>query len=488
MGCGLQTSHAMTVVDRVRRSRSLGVAGENLVEALGHVSPAEADGSDLPVAIREGVRSFYDYLRRPGEKRVCTGTACRFAPGFQEPAPSSEATEVRCLGRCYEAPSETTRPSAPIPRRALVAEPIVLRHVLGDRVHDLEATYAVARRGDALAVIAASGLRGRGGAAYATAAKWAAARQASGPEKYVVANGDEGDPGSYVDRLLLEEDPHAVLAGMAVCARIIGATRGIVYVRAEYPVAAERVRAAIDEARPMLPDGFPIEVHVGAGSYVCGEETALLRSLEGLRGEAQPRPPYPAERGLHGHPTVVQNVETLAIVPWVVATGRRPDTKAFSLSGAVASPGVIEAGFGTTLAELLAAGGGCPPGGHWGMALVGGPMGRVVPAERFAEVRLGYDTLPGMGHGGVVVFDDSVSPRALAEHLFAFAASESCGSCAPCRIGTAQLASRRDRAGLERLLDTLEIGSLCGFGQGVPRPVRDLLAWRPDRLFPEVAP
>jgi NADH:ubiquinone oxidoreductase subunit F (NADH-binding) len=480
----------MSLLEWSRRRRPPGPAPEGTAidELRAGVAPAEvALHQGLPPAAVLGIRSFYDFLREPASRRVCAGTACRFAAGWTAPHRMRQAAEVRCLGRCYEAPCASGEPAGPIPRRALNDEPVVLRHLVGGARPDLAALYQPWEGEDVIAALTLSGLRGRGGAAYPTAAKWAAARRVESRVKYVVANGDEGDPGSYVDRLLLEEDPHAVLAGMCACARAIGATDGIVYVRAEYPAAAARMREAIAEAATagLLPEGFALGVHVGAGSYVCGEETALLRSLEGLRGEAQPRPPYPAERGLHGRPTVVQNVETLAVIPWVLATGQRPDSKAFSLSGAIASPAVVEAGFGTTLAELLERGGGGPaPGQRWKLALVGGPMGRVVPAEAFATTRLGYDELPGMGHGGVVVLSDRVSARALAEHLFEFAAAESCGACAPCRIGTSQLAGRRDRAALERLLATLERGSMCGFGQGVPRPIRDLLAHFDGELFP----
>ncbi len=254
--------------------------------------------------------------------------------------------------------------------------------------------------------------------------------------------------------------------------------------RGEYPYAAERVDAAISHARArgLLLPGLSLEIHVGAGSYVCGEETALIASIEGLRAESRPKPPYPAERGLHGCPTVVQNVETLAVVPAVLA-GARPATKAFSVSGAVVSPGAVEAPLGTPLRTLLEEGaGGAPPGRRWKMALVGGPMGRVVPAHGF-DVPLSFDALPGLGHGGIVVLDETVSAAALAAHLHDFAASESCGACTPCRIGTRLLARMDERPALERLLDTLELGSLCGFGQGVPRPLRDLLAHFPDELF-----
>ncbi|MFO0746758.1 MAG: NADH-ubiquinone oxidoreductase-F iron-sulfur binding region domain-containing protein [Myxococcota bacterium] len=450
----------------------------------------------LPLARVLGVQSFYDLLAPTGDARlaaarlphVCVGTACwsaRAAAGVPLPS-AAEAAPVRCLGRCYEAPADTTavidRARHPITVRSLIDPPIVFRHLFGPPPN-LAELYACPDPDHALARIEVSGLRGRGGAAYPTAAKWRAARRAPGAAKVVIANGDEGDPGSYVDRLLLERAPHAVLAGMNLCAHVIGANEGIVFIRGEYPEAAACVRQAIAEAEPHLTPGFRVSVRIGAGSYVCGEETALIRAIEGLRAEAQPKPPYPAERGLHGRPTVVQNVETLALVPWVVESGLAPTSKAFSISGAVAAPAAVEAPLGIPLRDLLVQGAGGPaPGARWSMALVGGPMGRLV-AEPDFDVQLGYDTLPGLGHGGVVVLDERVSPRALALHLYEFAAAESCGACAPCRIGTARLAHCTDRHSLERLLATLELGSLCGFGQGVPRPLRDLLRAFPDALF-----
>jgi NADH:ubiquinone oxidoreductase subunit F (NADH-binding) len=462
----------------------------------------------LPEVAVRGVRSFYDFLRihDDGTPRPCVGTACAFAggsapPSRGTPAPTSTHTPlhvVHCVGRCYEAPSELTAEDGtdagtPVPRRSLVQPPVVFRHLLGSEpsLHDL---YAVPEPDTILDILDAADLRGRGGAAFRTAAKWRAARAAHGTpvhgphgaNKYVVANGDEGDPGSFVDRLLLEEDPHAILAGMQACAVAIGASHAIVYVRAEYPWAATLMRTAIAEAENagVVFPGLRFEVHVGAGSYVCGEETALLRAIEGQRAEPSPKPPYPTEQGLFGRPTVVQNVETLAIIPELLRTGRRSSTKAFSVSGAVNAPGAVEAELGITLQKLIDDGaGGIPTGRTAKMALVGGPMGRVVPASRF-DTALGYDTFSGLGHGGIVVLDDSVSARDLAAHLFAFAASESCGSCTPCRVGTALLHTRTDVEGLLRLLDTLEMGSLCGFGQGVPRPIRDLLEHFPDELFP----
>jgi NADH:ubiquinone oxidoreductase subunit F (NADH-binding) len=517
----------------VRHERLLAWARRHAAAALqgSAVSDLVAGDDDAEIAARRGLpratvaglRSSYDQL--DGGTRVCDGTACHFAGGTDLARGLAANPEgrpigaVRCLGCCYAAPAlrsgdevwsrpadltpeawlaAAARPGGPatgtppIPRRSLADPAIVLRHLLpgaspaGLGEYDLPDVEAI------LATIEAARLAGRGGAVYPTAAKWRAARDTAAPDRFVVANGDEGDPGSFTDRLLLEEDPHAVLAGMLACARVIGASRGVVYVRAEYPRAQAIVRAAIAEARAAgkLP-GFEVEVAPGAGSYVCGEETALLRSIEGLRGEPSPKPPYPSERGLHGLPTVVQNVETLAVVPWIVRHGRESaaipapggGTKAVSVSGAVARPGVVEVALGTPLSTVFHEGaGGPPPGRRWRMALVGGPMGRVVPESRF-DVALGYRSLPGMGHAGIVVLDDTVRVRALAEHLFEFARAESCGSCAPCRIGTAQLAGIRDRARLERLLETLEIGSLCGFGQGVPRPIHDLLEHFGDEVL-----
>ncbi|MCX5746345.1 MAG: protein disulfide oxidoreductase, partial [Proteobacteria bacterium] len=271
------------------------------VSALDGLREGQDDGqvarhTGLPIAAVHGVRTFYSLLDGHDglrARRACTGTACSFARGWTPPG----GAEVRCVGRCYQAPCELAPGAFPIPARSLVAEPVVLRGVLAprDAARDVD-VYALPPHDQIIDRIEASGLRGRGGAAFPTAAKWRAAATTPSARRYVVANGDEGDPGSFVDRLLLETDPHAVLAGMNACAAAIGARHGIVYIRGEYPRAVEIVRAAIAEAR-LIP-GFEIRVHVGAGSYVCGEETALLRAIEGLRAEPSPKPPYPAQRGL----------------------------------------------------------------------------------------------------------------------------------------------------------------------------------------------
>jgi NADH:ubiquinone oxidoreductase subunit F (NADH-binding) len=316
----------------------------------------------------------------------------------------------------------------------------------------------------------------------------------------VVANGDEGDPGSFVDRVLMERDPHAVLEGMALCAHAIGAGTGVVYVRSEYPEARERMQGAVEEARAagLLATGpahaarpFAVRVESGRGSYVCGEETALLAAVEGRRGEARPRPPWPAERGLHGLPTVVNNVETLANLPAILEIGpdayaalgtpRSRGTKALCLNQGFARPGIVEVEFGTPLAAVIEAGG----GGRRPLAavLLGGPMGSLLPPAAW-DVPICFGAMAErgirLGHGGLVAIPEDASPALLLRHLLAFAESESCGRCAPCALGSARAAALARagppaRAPLERVLELMEQASLCGFGQLVPGPIRAVL-------------
>jgi NADH:ubiquinone oxidoreductase subunit F (NADH-binding) len=523
-----------------RRAAVPGEPGTAITDFLDGLDAAEvARRRGLPAAATEGIRTFYDQLDRV--PRVCSGTSC-YAAGAAEVharlAASGPVGDVRCLGHCYDPPAirvgdtvcaahaltasaatggrEATLLRAEpahlatavravarsqIPRRSLADPPAVLRHLIAGAATDPFEDYELPDGASIMASIERSGLRGRGGAAFSTGAKWRVARDTPAAERWVVANGDEGDPGSFVDRLLLEESPHAVLAGMVACGRAIGARQGLVYIRAEYPRAQTVMRGAIDEARArgFLNEAFDVEVVPGAGSYVCGEETALLNSIEGLRGEPRVRPPYPAQAGLFGMPTVVQNVETLAVVAPIARRGIGGGTKAVSVAGAVQTPGVVEIVLGTPLDRVLHEGAGGPAAGRtWRMALVGGPMGRVVPASAFG-VPLSFEALPGMGHAGVVVLDDTIGPGALAQHLAGFARAESCGNCTPCRVGTARLADLFTGAGgpgasgphpsrvradvLARLLDTLEIGSLCGFGQGVPRPFRDLVKHYGDEVL-----
>jgi formate dehydrogenase iron-sulfur subunit len=362
-----------------------------------------------------------------------------------------------------------------------------------------------------------SGLRGRGGAGFPTASKWrfAAAniRRLSDPaEAYVVCNGDEGDPGSYIDLELMERDPFAVIEGVTLAGYAIDATKGVIYVRSEYPRSIEALSLAVKKARVagLLGENilgsrfsYDIEVVGGAGSYVCGEETALLRSLEGLRGMVTARPPFPAERGLFGKPTVVNNVETLANLGWIIRSGgeayaalgvgKSRGTKTLSLNERFVRPGIYEVPLGTPLRTVLERlGGGMKTQRPIKVVQVGGPLGGILP-EKLLDTRLGFEELDAvgalLGHGGVVAWDDSVDVRDIAEHLFAFCDAESCGKCVPCRVGgrrglelVRRLRTRTEASEaasdvelLTSLCETMKYGSLCAHGGGLPAPIASLL-------------
>jgi NADH:ubiquinone oxidoreductase subunit F (NADH-binding) len=363
----------------------------------------------------------------------------------------------------------------------------------------------------------ASQLRGRGGAGFPAAHKWQAAAAAPAP-RYLIANGDEGDPGSFADRLLMERDPHGVLEGMALAALACGATQGYAYVRSEYPRARDAMRSAVAEARDAGDLGsdvhgsgvdFDVEVFEGAGSYVAGEETSLIHSIEGLRGSVLARPPFPTEKGLYDRPTVVNNVETLSAVAWIVARGgeayaRRgtaesKGTMLVSLNERFSRPGVYEVEFGTSLRAICEElGGGLRDGARLRALQVGGPLGGFLPPEKL-DVPLSFEGLAGagvdLGHGGIVAIDERVSGPELLRHVWRFLAEESCGTCFPCRIGTRrgyELAQRTgagplsdaDAALQDELLDTMGAASLCAFGRGAPMPVRSLMEIFADELAP----
>jgi bidirectional [NiFe] hydrogenase diaphorase subunit len=353
--------------------------------------------------------------------------------------------------------------------------------------------------------IIASGLRGRGGAGYPTGTKWRLLREAPAAEKYVVANGDEGDPGAYMDRTVMEDDPHRVLEGLILAAYATGATKAFIYVRAEYLSAVERLDRAIRVAqrhgllgRDILGSGFglSVAVRIGAGAFVCGEETALLASIEGRRGNPRLRPPYPTERGLFGQPTMINNVETLANVPAILAHGAEwfggtgtpssRGTKVFALAGALEHTGLIEVPMGITLREIVEdIGGGVPDGHTFKAAQTGGPSGGCIPASHL-DTPVDYESLRSlgsmMGSGGLIVMDDSVVMPEIAKFFMEFCRDESCGKCVPCRAGTVQMlgllericrgeANRADLGRLEALCRTVRETSLCGLGQSAPNPV-----------------
>jgi NADH:ubiquinone oxidoreductase subunit F (NADH-binding) len=515
-------------------------------ELLRRGTLTEADLAELarrlrlpPVEIRAAVGSFADLAVPMPRARVCRGTSCELhgAPRLAERL-GGEARAAYCLGHCdrspvaldaegrvhtrcsigADAPDPLHRepPTAPTDVRSLAPEPIVTRRIGRGDFSAFERasadgawrTLGAALRGRSEAVleaIEASGERGRGGAGFSTGAKWRAARTAAGDAKVVVANGDEGDPGSFVDRVLLENDPHGVLEGLALCAYAVGATEAVVFVRSEYPLAIARVERAVADAEgagwlgdDVRGSGFSLRIRVfrGLGSYVCGEETALLNAIEGRRGEVRLRPPYPAQEGLFGRPTVVNNVETLVNVPWIVergpaafaAVGTRASrgTKALCLNATFPRPGIVEVPFGASLRAVMEDAGGlpCDPA-HLDALLIGGPMGTVLlPDECDTPVCYAAMAERGieLGHGGLVAVPPGSDLAALAVHLLRFMADESCGKCVPCRAGSARAlalaqAGWRDHAAtVERILDVSAAASLCAFGRATPAPIRRLLA------------
>ncbi len=353
-----------------------------------------------------------------------------------------------------------------------------------------------------LEAVRASGLRGRGGAAFPAAIKWQTVADTPADQKYVVVNADEGDSGTFADRMLMEGDPFLLLDGMRLAGRAVGATRGIVYLRSEYPVAARVMPQAIETARAadLLGPEFDVELFVGAGAYICGEETSLLESLEGRRGEVRAKPPVPAVAGLFGRPTLVHNVVTLCAVPWIARHGgdayaglgvdRSAGTMPFQLAGNVRRGGLYELEFGVTLGELVEGwAGGTRSGRPVRAVQVGGPLGAYLTPRHF-DLPMTYEALrevgAEVGHGGVVVFDDSVDMAEQARYAFAFCAHESCGKCTPCRIGSVRGVELMEQiqhgAGADRLsvLDdlctVLEDTSLCAMGGMTPKPVRSALA------------
>ena len=362
---------------------------------------------------------------------------------------------------------------------------------------------------DVIAELEGSGLRGRGGAGYPTGLKWRTVAKSPGTLRYVVCNADEGDPGAYMDRSILESDPHRVLEGMAIAAFAVGASEGYIYARAEYTLAEQRLRMAIQQAEQLgllgksvggTPFDFHVEVRLGAGAYVCGEETALLASIEGNRGQPRPRPPYPSESGLFGKPTLINNVETFANVPPIVRRGgawfasigteKSKGTKVFALAGKVVNTGLVEVPMGTTLREIVfGLGGGIPGGAEFKALQTGGPSGGCIPAAHL-DSPVDYETLASlgsiMGSGGMVVMDEHICMVDVAKFFMAFCRDESCGKCVPCRVGTVELhllldrmtrgeAGPEDLALLTELCDLVKHASLCGLGQSAPNPVLSTL-------------
>ena len=373
---------------------------------------------------------------------------------------------------------------------------------------------------DVIDTMKAPGLRGRGGGGFPTGNKWQFAANSVSDKKYVVCNADEGDPGAFMDRSILEGDPHAVLEAMAIAGYAIGADEGYIYVRAEYPIAVRRLKIAIEEAHNygllgenIFETGFNFDVHIrlGAGAFVCGEETALLTSIEGKRGEPRPRPPFPAVKGLFGQPTIINNVETYANIPQIILKGadwfasmgteKSKGTKVFALGGKITNTGLVEIPMGTTLREIVEEiGGGIPNGKKFKAAQTGGPSGGCIPAS-LIDTPIDYDNLLAigsmMGSGGLIVMDEDTCMVDIAKFFLEFTVDESCGKCAPCRIGTMRLleilekitsgnGEMEDIDRLEELCNYIKSASLCGLGQTAPNPVLSTLRYFRDEYVAHV--
>ncbi|MFU0788199.1 MAG: NADH-4Fe-4S domain-containing protein [Enterococcus gilvus] len=378
-------------------------------------------------------------------------------------------------------------------------------YIAFDGYQALAAVVNTYSRDEVLQTLETSGLRGRGGAGFPTFMKWSFAKASQSDQKYVICNADEGDPGAFMDRSVLEGDPHAVIEAMAIAGYTIGANQGYIYVRAEYPIAVNRLRIAIDQARQEGVLGqhifgsdfsFDLDLRLGAGAFVCGEETALLESIEGHRGEPRPRPPFPAVKGLFGKPTIVNNVETLANIPQIILKGpewfagfgteQSRGTKVFALGGKIQNTGLVEIPMGTTLKEIVEdIGGGIPNGKKFKAAQTGGPSGGCIPQEHY-DVPIDYENLKKigsmMGSGGLIVMDEDNCMVDIAKFFLEFTVEESCGKCVPCRVGTKRLleildkitmgkATLDDLDRMEELCHHIQENSLCGLGQTAPNPV-----------------
>jgi NADH:ubiquinone oxidoreductase subunit F (NADH-binding)/NADH:ubiquinone oxidoreductase subunit E len=536
-------SRNLTDILRARESESRPTALDVLKEAMderGEVSDDDrrraAAVSGLPEATVYGISTFYDDLVQPRGQRhvmVCTGTAC-WASDFGEHVAAVEQGlglgmgeraedgsvslgETVCLGFCHTAaavregdvvdagPDVVDRLLAGGVRQAeepaaasVLDEPVLLRRGTFDGLRHALDTLAPE---DLLEQVKEANVRGRGGAGFPAGTKWEFAARSADPDRAIVVNGDEGDPGSYIDKLLMERNPELLIEGMALAGHAVGARRGYVLVRSEYPLSMPALREAVERSRDQL-GGFEIEVVEGAGSYVVGEETALLASLQGFRGTVSARPPFPAERGYHGKPTVVHNVETLCNIPFIalhgaeaykaLSPGATPGTKLVCLNDRFVRPGMYEVRFGTPVSEICNdLGGGLVDGRSIKAVQIGGPLGGILPASKL-DTPFDFDELAAegcmVGHGGILAFDDRTDARALARHLLRFGAHESCGKCFPCRIGLQRAFEMVDRSGeldrerLEALLETLELGSLCAHGGGMPAPIRSLIAHFPEEL------
>jgi len=477
------------------------------------------------------IDSFY-HLARIGEgEQLCRGTACfvaRHVNSGRWSAAVLEEHRVYCLGNCFMAPASSSDVGRPR-MRILSRKPIVLGPIIDGPISSLAAStarggyraldQALSRpRAELMSAVELSGLCGRGGAGFPTGKKWRAVAEQKESEKFVVANADEGDPGAYIDRFLLEDDPHRLIEAMAIAGYAVGAAKGYIYLRKEYPQTRVALEKALVEARRegFLGEriahhdfSFDVELVIGQGSYVCGEETALLNSIEGRRPEVRLRPPYPSESGLFGKSTLINNVETLANIPWIVRNGGEAfrclgfsnsrGSKVFSLNSLFRAPGLYEVDFGITVRQIVEDFGGGLKGGNVKGVIIGGPLAGIIPPHLF-DTPLGFAELAAIGasvgHGGVIAFDEHTSIAELVHHVFDFGAYESCGKCTPCRLGSRRIermfqqllaighAPPHGRKEFAEIVSALEMASLCGLGTGLAQFAQSALRYYAEELEP----
>lgn len=499
-GAGCISSKCLDVVDAMKEALSKnGIADQVQIILTGCMGPCDMG----PVAIVYPDATFYRRLKPKDaeaivEEHIMKGNLVQRllyrAPGAKEPTPRVDDIDL------------FAKQKKVVLRNNFYIDPTSIEdYIANDGYAALGKALTQMQPTEIIEEVKKSGLRGRGGAGFSTGMKWGFTASASGSPKYVVCNGDEGDPGAFMDRSVLEGDPHSIIEGMAICGRAIGAEQGYVYVRAEYPLAIERLDYAIQKAREngllgkdILGTGFnfDIEIRIGAGAFVCGEETALLTSIEGKRGEPRPRPPFPANAGVWGKPTVLNNVETWANIPEIILKGadayaaigteKSKGTKVFALAGRINNTGIIEVPMGTTLREIVFdIGGGIPRKKAFKAVQTGGPSGGCIPAD-YLDTPVDYDSLGAlgaiMGSGGMIVLDEDTCMVDIAKFFLDFVVDESCGKCSPCRIGTKRMyeiieniSNGKGKEGdielLEELATTIKATALCGLGQTAPNPV-----------------
>jgi NADH:ubiquinone oxidoreductase subunit F (NADH-binding) len=477
------------------------------------------------------IDSFYHLVQAGETEQFCRGTACfvgrHLNPGRWSAAVSREQ-HTYCLGNCFAAPASSIDIGRPR-MTTLSREPIVLGPIIDGPISSLAAStarggyraldQALGRpRAELVSAVELSELRGRGGAGFPTGKKWRAVAEQKGSEKFVVANADEGDPGAYIDRFLLENDPHRLIEAMAIAGYAVGAAKGYIYLRKEYPHARVALQHALGEARRegFLGErvvrrdfSFDVEMIVGQGSYICGEETALLNSIEGHRPEVRLRPPYPSESGLFVKPTLISNVETLANIPWIAGNGGEAfrrlgfsnsrGSKVLSLNSLFRDPGLYEVDFGVTIRHIVEdLGGGLKTGTPEGV-IIGGPLAGIIPPRLF-DTPLGFEEVAkigaSVGHGGVIAFDEHTPIAELVHHVFDFGAFESCGKCTPCRLGsrrierlfrqileTGHVPAHEKKESME-IVSALAMTSLCGLGTGLADFAQSALRHYAEELEP----